>query len=102
MFEEEQNDVPPQLNGGRRTKKSKKSHCAKSMKSQNGGKKSQNGGKKSQNGGKKSQKTRKSKGPSDWNKKVMMIYREMKKKDKNVKLGSAMKEASRRKKAGKL
>jgi hypothetical protein len=92
MFEEEQNDVPPQLNGGRRTKKSKKSHCAKSMKSQNGGKKSQNGGKK----------TRKSKGPSDWNKKVMMIYREMKKKDKNVKLGSAMKEASRRKKAGKL
>jgi hypothetical protein len=95
MFEEEQNDVPPQLNGGRRTKKSKKSHCAKSMKSQNGGKKSQNGGKKSQ-------KTRKSKGPSDWNKKVMMIYREMKKKDKNVKLGSAMKEASRRKKAGKL
>jgi len=95
MFEEEQNDVPPQLNGGRRTKKSKKSHCAKSMKSQNGGKKSQNGGKKSQ-------KTRKSKGPSDWNKKVMMIYREMKKKDKNVKLGSAMKEASRRKKAGNL
>ena len=83
MFEEEQNDVPPQLNGGRRTKKSQKSQ--KSKKSQNGGKK-----------------TRKSKGPSDWNKKVMMIYREMKKKDKNVKLGSAMKEASRRKKAGKL
>lgn len=92
MFEEEQNDVPPQLNGGRRTKKSKKSRRAKSKKSQNGGKKTQNGGKK----------TRKSKGPSDWNKKVMMIYREMKKKDKNVKLGSAMKEASRRKKAGKL
>jgi len=99
MFEEEQNDVPPQLNGGRRTKKSKKSRHAKSKKSQNGGKKTQNGGKKTQNGGKK---TRKSKGPSDWNKKVMMIYREMKKKDKNVKLGSAMKEASRRKKAGKL
>jgi len=92
MFEEEQNDVP-QLNGGR----TKKSRRAKSMKSQNGGKKSQKD-KKSQNG----KKTRKSKGPSDWNKKVMMIYREMKKKDKNVKLGSAMKEASRRKKAGKL
>jgi hypothetical protein len=94
--------VPPEgfsaLKGGRRkSKKSKKSN--KSNKSQNGGKKSQNGGKKSQNGGKK---TRKSKGPSDWNKKVMMIYHEMKKKDKNVKLGSAMKEASRRKKAGKL
>jgi len=84
MFEEEQNDVPPQLNGGRRAK-SKKAPKAKSKKSQNGGKK-----------------TRKSKGPSDWNKKVMMIYRELKKKDKNVKLGAAMKEASRRKKAGKL
>ena len=88
---EEQSDVPvpaegfSALKGGRR----------KSKKSQNGGKKS----KKSQNGGKK---TRKSKGPSDWNKKVMMIYRDMKKKDKNVKLGAAMKEASRRKKAGKL
>ena len=88
---EEQPDVPvpPEgfsaLKGGRR----------KSKKSQNGGNKS----KKSQNGGKK---TRKSKGPSDWNKKVMMIYRDMKKKDKNVKLGAAMKEASRRKKAGKL
>ena len=91
---EEQSDVPvpaegfSALKGGRR--KSKKSN-----KSQNGGNKS----KKSQNGGKK---TRKSKGPSDWNKKVMMIYRDMKKKDKNVKLGAAMKEASRRKKAGKL
>jgi len=90
--------VPPEgfsaLKGGRRSK---------SKKSQNGGKKS-NKSNKSQNGGKKSQKgkTRKSKGPSDWNKKVMMIYHEMKKKDKNVKLGSAMKEASRRKKAGKL
>lgn len=89
--EQEQVDVPvpaegfSALKGGRR----------KSKKSQNGGNKS----KKSQNGGKK---TRKSKGPSDWNKKVMMIYRDMKKKDKNVKLGAAMKEASRRKKAGKL
>ena len=96
MFEE-QNNVPvpaegfSALKGGRRkSKKSKQSQ--KSKKSQNGGNKSQNGGKK----------TRKSKGPSDWNKKVMMIYRDMKKKDKNVKLGAAMKEASRRKKAGKL
>ena len=82
MFEEEQNNVPAELKGGRRGRKSRH---AKSKKSQNGGKK-----------------TRKSKGPSDWNKKVMMIYRDMKKKDKNVKLGAAMKEASRRKKAGKL
>jgi len=82
MFEEE-NDVPPQLKGGRRGKSKKAPK-----------------GKKSQNGGKKTRKM--AKGPSDWNKKVMMIYREMKKKDKNVKLGAAMKEASRRKKAGKL
>jgi hypothetical protein len=77
MFEEE-NDVPPQLKGGRRGK-SKKAPKAK---------------------GKKTRKM--AKGPSDWNKKVMMIYRQMKQKDKNVKLGAAMKEASRRKKAGKL
>jgi hypothetical protein len=42
------------------------------------------------------------KGPSDWNKKVMKIYHELKKKNPGVKLGAAMKEASRRKKAGKL
>jgi len=42
------------------------------------------------------------KGPSDWNKKVMEVYREMKKKNPAVKLGAAMKECSRRKKAGKL
>jgi hypothetical protein len=48
-------------------------------------------------------KTRKvSKGASDWNKKVMMVYREMKKKDPSVKLGAAMKECSKRKKRGEL
>jgi hypothetical protein len=41
-------------------------------------------------------------GPSDWNKKVMKIYYEMKNKDQNVKLGDAMREASKRKKMGKL
>ena len=35
--------------------------------------------------------------PSAWNKLVMKVYAEMKRKDKNVKLGAAMKEASRRK-----
>ena len=81
MFEENDPQVPVELKGGKKSKKSKKS-----MKSKKGVKK-----------------TRKmAKGPSDWNKKVMMIYHEMKKKDKNVKLGTAMKEASRRKKAGKL
>lgn len=47
-------------------------------------------------------KTRKGKGPSEWNKKVMEIYRRMKKSNAAVKLGAAMKEASRLKKAGKL
>lgn len=48
-------------------------------------------------------KTRKaSKGISDWNKKVMMVYHEMKKKDSSVKLGAAMKECSKRKKRGEL
>jgi len=56
-----------------------------------------------QGGRRKVQKThKKGKGPSDWNKKVMAIYKDMKKKDKNVKLGAAMKEASRRKKRGEL
>ena len=41
-------------------------------------------------------------GPSDWNKKVMKIYYEMKNKDNNVKLGDAMREASKLKKMGKL
>ena len=56
------------------------------------------GGKRKSRGG-----TRKmAKGPSDWNKKVMEIYREMKKKNPSVKLGAAMKEASKRKKRGDL
>jgi len=60
---------------------------------------------KSQGGrrGKKGAKTqKKGKGASDWNKKVMEIYRKMKKNDSSVRLGAAMKEASRLKKAGKL
>lgn len=60
----------------------------------------QGGKRKSRRGGKKGGKTRK--GASDWNKKVMEVYRELKKKNPGVKLGAAMKEASRRKKAGKL
>jgi hypothetical protein len=40
------------------------------------------------------------KAPSDWNKKVMKVYHEMK--AKNTKLGDAMDECSCRKKAGKL
>ena len=57
-----------------------------------------NGGKRH---GKKHGKTQK-KGASDWNRKVMEIYRKMKKSNPAVKLGAAMKEASRLKKKGQL
>jgi hypothetical protein len=78
-------------------KQQKQDGGKKQQKQQQGGKKEQ----KQQQGGKR--KTRKmAKGPSDWNKKVMEIYRDMKKKDPSVKLGAAMKEASRRKKRGDL
>lgn len=43
-----------------------------------------------------------SKGASDWNKKVMKIYHEMKRADPNVKLGAAMKRASELKRKGQL
>ena len=77
-----------QLQGGKRKSRQQK---------KGGSKNKQEGGtrKNKQAGGKK-------KGPSDWNKKVMEIYRELKKKNPSVKLGAAMKEASKRKKAGKL
>ena len=39
---------------------------------------------------------------SSWNKDVMRVYQEMKRKDPNVKFGAALKEASKRKKAGNL
>jgi hypothetical protein len=48
-------------------------------------------------------KTRKmSKGASEWNKKMMEVYRDMKKKDPNVKLGAAMKKAAEMKRKGLL
>lgn len=48
-------------------------------------------------------KTRKiGKKAGDWSKKVMMVYRELKAKDKGVRLMDAMKEASKRKAAGTL
>ncbi len=51
-------------------------------------------------GGKKTRKIGKKAG--EWSKKVMMVYRELKAKDKGTKLMDAMKEASRRKAAGTL
>ena len=48
-------------------------------------------------------KTRKmSKGADSWRKSLMSVYKEMKAKNPNTKFGDAMKEASSRKKAGKL
>lgn len=48
-------------------------------------------------------KTRKiGKKAGEWSKKVMMVYRELKAKRKDVRLMDAMKEASRRKAAGTL
>jgi hypothetical protein len=43
-----------------------------------------------------------SKGASEWNKKVMTIYREMKSKNPATKLGDAMRRASTLKKKGQL
>jgi hypothetical protein len=57
--------------------------------------KAQAGGKKTQAGGKKTRKMNKK--ASAWTAFVKKIYLEMKKKNPNVKLGAAMKEASRRK-----
>jgi hypothetical protein len=39
---------------------------------------------------------------SSWNKSVQSVYQEMKRKDRNATFGDALKEASRRKKAGNL
>jgi len=42
------------------------------------------------------------KGASDWTKKMMEVYRELKKKNPATKLGDAMKEAAARKRKGML
>jgi hypothetical protein len=70
------------------------------MNKQEGGKDKQEGGKKKEGGKRKTR--RMAKGPSEWNKKVMEVYRDMKKKDKSVRLGAAMKRASEMKKRGEL
>jgi hypothetical protein len=87
-----------------RSRKNKGGACG--MNKQEGGKDKQEGGNKAAQGGKKEggkRKTRRmAKGPSEWNKKVMEVYRDMKKKDKSVRLGAAMKRASEMKKRGEL
>jgi hypothetical protein len=74
-----------------------------SCKQQGGKSRKQQGGKsrkQKQQGGKKTRKV--SKGASDWNKKVMEVYRELKKKNPLTRLGDAMRECSKRKKRGDL
>jgi hypothetical protein len=78
-------------------------NMSKQTRKQQGGKKQQKQQK--QEGGKKHGKrgTRKmSKGASKWNELVMKVFKELRQKDKTVKLGEAMTEASRRKKRGEL
>lgn len=53
-------------------------------------------------GGKRKGTRKLSKGASEWNKAVMKVYGEMKKKNASVSFGDALKEASKRKKAGTL
>lgn len=50
-----------------------------------------------QDGGKKTRKAKGTRKGTPWTRFVKKIYDEMKRKDKNVKLGAAMKEASKRK-----
>ena len=68
--------------------------------------KSRRAERKSRKAERKSRKTRKQAGgkraPSEWNKAVKRVYGEMKRKDRNASFGDALKEASRRKKAGNL
>ena len=81
-----------------RSRKNKGGACGLN-KQEGGNKAAQAGGKDKKKGGK----TRRvSKGASEWNKKVMEVYRDMKKKDKSVRLGAAMKRASEMKKRGEL
>jgi len=87
-----------------RSRKNKGGACG--MNKQEGGKDkkdnmaAQAGGNKDK---KKGGKTRRvSKGASEWNKKVMEVYRELKKKNPATKLGDAMRECSKRKKRGDL
>ena len=85
-----------------RSRKNKGGACG--LNKQEGGKDQHEGGtdKKDKREGGKRKTRRMAKGPSEWNKKVMEVYRDMKKKDSSVRLGAAMKRASQMKKRGEL
>jgi hypothetical protein len=70
-----------------------------------GGKRNKTEGGKRRNkteGGKRRATRKMAKGASDWNKKVMEVYHDMKKKDPHVRLGAAMKRAAELKRKGEL
>jgi hypothetical protein len=81
-----------------RSRKNKGGACG--LNKQEGGKDKKD--KKDKKEGGKRKTRRMAKGPSEWNKKVMEVYRDMKKKDSSVRLGAAMKRASQMKKRGEL
>ncbi len=83
-----------------RSRKNKGGACG--LNKQEGGDQKDKKDKKDKKEGGKRKTRRMAKGPSDWNKKVMEVYRDMKKKDKSVRLGAAMKRASEMKKRGEL
>jgi hypothetical protein len=60
------------------------------------------GGKRNKTRRNKTEGGKRKKGPSEWNKKVMRVYSEMKNTDSNASFRDALVEASKRKKAGTL
>lgn len=96
MVEDEEEMNAPVM-GGKRHKRRTQKKSKKQAKKQQGGQCAM-----AQAGGKRRKTRKMSKGASNWNKKVMEVYRELKKKNPATKLGDAMRECSRRKKRGDL
>lgn len=81
-----------------KSRKDRKDRKDKRNKTEGGKRNKTEGGKRAKRGS-----TRKiSKGASNWQQKVMKVYKDMKANDPNIKLGDAMKRASELKKKGQL
>jgi len=94
------------MEGGDRNKNKNKENMDGGDRNKNKNKENMEGGDRNKNKNKNKNKSvggRKTrKAPSEWNKKVMKIYYEMKEKNPATKLGDAMRHASELKKKGKL
>jgi len=94
------------MDGGDRNKNKNKENMEGGDRNKNKNKENMEGGDRNKNKNKNKNKSvggRKTrKAPSEWNKKVMKIYYEMKEKNPATKLGDAMRHASELKKKGKL